>query len=56
MRIRISFKPQDFWIGLFYDGAFGFNHHAKDNIPFHNRAVYVCILPMFPIRITWYKD
>lgn len=35
--INISFKWFDFWIGLFVD------------VP--NKSLYVCLIPMFPIKI-----
>lgn len=36
-RISISFKWYDFWIGGFYDRS--------------KRILYICLLPMLPIRI-----
>jgi hypothetical protein len=37
MNIRIAFKPQDLWIGLYIE----------------RRRVYICLLPTLPICITW---
>lgn len=44
MRIKVMFEPRDLWIGVYWTtfatSAFGVS-----------LAVYVCLLPMLPIRI-----
>jgi hypothetical protein len=41
--IRIEFKPQDCWIGVYWKSE-------KLLVD-----IWICIIPMFPIHITHYK-
>lgn len=43
IKIRIKFKWQDIWIGAYYEGY-------KEGFC----SIYICIIPMLPIRIWWY--
>ena len=40
MRIRLEFKPQDCWIGLYW----------KSNILYCH--VWICLLPMLPVHVV----
>lgn len=42
--LSISFDPRDFWIGLYVPESSGF------------MQFFVCIVPMFPIYVAWYKE
>ena len=44
MELKLEFKKQDCWIGLFW-------RKTK-----HINEVWICIIPMFPIHITWYDE
>lgn len=39
MRIKTFFRWYDLWIGMYIDTK--------------NKAVYVCPIPMFGIKVTW---
>lgn len=42
MRLSIKFEPKDLWVGVFWDRC-GFSGYV----------VYVCLIPMLPIRLEW---
>lgn len=47
MRIRLKFEPCDLWVGAYFsyaDGRFDTVHR-----------LYICLVPMLPIVITWWK-
>lgn len=41
-KARPFFKPKDFWIGVYVDRE--------------NRAVYICPLPMFGLKVWWWRE
>lgn len=41
VQIWIHFEPRDMWFGVYWNREDGFNE------------VYVCLLPMIPIRFMW---
>ena len=45
MKINIKFEPRDIWIGLYIDSKFD-TYRCKYKI-------YVCLLPMLPIVISY---
>ena len=52
MIIRLEFKPQDLWIGVYWksefvpsDFSYREGHWVWD--------IWVCIIPMLPIHIGW---
>ena len=51
MKVKIEFKPQDLWIGIYWttreEVYFNLNH---DIVVIH---ILVCIIPMLPIHITY---
>lgn len=46
--LHIKFEPRDLWIGVFWD-----TYHSEHVGGLHLLDVYVCIVPMLPIRLTW---
>ena len=43
LTILIGFDPRDIWIGLFWNRP----------EPFYDLFIYICIVPMFPIKIEY---
>ena len=41
MKLRIEFKPQDCWVGAFWQ--------RKGNI----QHLWICLLPMLPLHFEW---
>lgn len=50
MKIKIFFEPRDIWVGVFWDLDIVDTPYGP---LFENYRVYICIIPMFPIKITW---
>ena len=48
-RISILFEPRDLWIGVYWD-----RHVSK--CPGWNVVFFVCIVPMFPIKVEWGQE
>ncbi len=46
--IRIEYEPRDLWIGVFYKRTY------LDHGWGHWMDMWICIVPMFPIHITYY--
>ena len=42
--ISLRYEPRDLWIGVYWDR------------PIWGLVIYICILPMLPIRIHWYYE
>jgi hypothetical protein len=53
-RVRIKFEPRDCWVGVYWthDGYDCFR--AAINKYGCSYAVYVCLVPCFPIVIRWH--
>lgn len=49
MRIKLEFKPEDCWIGAYWK-----RHLATLGVWEYN--LWVCLIPMLPIHITWQYD
>lgn len=45
--VTIKFEPRDLWIGVFW------MHSKSVESAYQNLTVYVCILPILPIRFEW---
>jgi hypothetical protein len=50
--VRLMFKPQDLWVGIYidkespkYDGGWG-----------GRCDIFICLVPMLPIRIRFWAD
>lgn len=53
LRVRAFFEPRDLWVGVFWTVD---THALNDEwrvVPQRVLRVYVCILPCFPILVTW---
>lgn len=44
--VKLKFVPRDLWIGVFIDAPMYGTY-------VNTYAVYICIVPMFPIKICW---
>jgi hypothetical protein len=49
-KISVYFEPRDIWIGIYWTRK---TDTAKLMEEFY---VYICILPMIPIRLVWQRD
>jgi hypothetical protein len=47
MSICIKFNPHDIWIGIYWRRSTSLWRQITD--------IYVCVLPMLPIHISWSK-
>ena len=43
--VRLIWEPRDFWIGVYWERVYEVYERGFD--------LYVCLVPMFPIRISW---
>lgn len=46
-QITVKFEPRDLWIGVFW------KLHRSIESKFKRLELYICIVPMFPIYITF---
>lgn len=54
LKVRIEFKPQDCWIGAFWKKTVtGRPHYSGDEHWWHDWDLWVCLLPMVPIHLSW---
>lgn len=47
-KVRVYFEPRDLWVGVYWN-------YEKDKylVPASKLDIYICIIPMFPIRLSW---
>lgn len=50
--IKLEFKWQDMWIGLFYKNETRWKGVLQDE-PICLRHLWICLIPMCPIHIRW---
>jgi len=50
VRVRIEFKPQDLWLGLYWKVDPHYYNEKRDG---EWVDVWVCLIPMLPIHIDW---
>ena len=48
LTVRVKFDPHDLWVGTYW-------RRTGEGLPWYRWAVYVCLVPMFPIRVTWFR-
>jgi len=54
-KITIKFEPRDLWVGVYWD----YYVHPKSAFTFEQLVtldIYVCLLPMIPIRFRWERE
>lgn len=52
IKVRVVFEPRDLWIGAYWDCAPVY--WRREDLIFVDRyRVFICLVPMFPILITW---
>lgn len=49
-KIKIYFEPRDIWVGVYWSRSQSLTQ-LVDIL-----RVYICIVPMLPIRLTWTID
>lgn len=49
VQVSFYFEPRDIWVGVYWDNE----NYRNDGST--QRTVYVCLLPMLPIRFLWFK-
>jgi len=49
LKIRLEWKPQDLWIGVFWKQVGNRRDPAQWFVHFH---VWICILPCLPVHVT----
>ncbi len=57
VQISICFEPRDVWVGVFWDRDELGVVDEDDNIlreTIYENTIYICLLPMLPIRFLWY--
>ena len=56
MKIRIEFKLEDFWIGIFWKKNFDRYTDIKKEYPYTSiyirYQIWICVVPCFPVHIT----
>lgn len=53
-KISIMFFPADFWIGVFFKKEWhNSTFYNKINADYFDLYIYICILPMLPIRLVF---
>ena len=51
MKVRLEFKPQDCWVGAYWETR---PHDCAFDVCYNNeRHLWVCLLPMLPIHFQW---
>lgn len=55
MKVRLEWKPQDLWIGAFWDKKPIVYLGRRDDGEWvaSEQHVWICLLPMLPIHIWW---
>jgi hypothetical protein len=54
MQIRLEFKPQDLWVGLYWTRR---RYHDTDTgAAGWMTDLWVCVVPMVPLHIRWWRE
>lgn len=48
MRVKLEWKPNDLWIGAYWE--------SRTNYGIRYTHVWICLVPMLPIHISWFYD
>jgi len=46
-KVRIFFEPRDLWVGVYWTKRAAYGHNQAET------DVYICLLPMLPIRVRF---
>ena len=49
MRVRVEFKPQDLWVGLFWR-----RETIAAQVFGWDVDLWICLVPMFPLHVSWH--
>lgn len=49
-QLTVKFEPRDLWVGIYWDWSP--RHEPDDIYDYSELKIYVCIVPMLPIRLT----
>ena len=52
LSMKLLWEPRDMWIGVYWTRVFD---HLCDR-KFDHLFVYICLLPMLPIRLHWTRS
>jgi len=55
IKVKILFEPRDMWVGLYWK-YYGDIFPGRTTYHCHRFRVWICIVPMFPIRLTFDRD
>jgi len=56
MQVKLLFEPRDLWIGVYWDLKHSFKKRETGIVDLDRLEIYICIIPMLPVRISleWY--
>lgn len=52
MKVRLKFEPRDLWVGVFWDNS-NQNWYPDTNRLTQEWNIYICLIPMFPVKVMW---
>lgn len=53
MRVRLEFKPQDLWIGVYW--SVSRSYFYPEDVECTYCDLWVCLVPMLPIHFSWMR-
>jgi len=49
-------EPRDIWLGVYWTWGVSNGRFPGDEDVADRTEVYICLVPCFPIKLTWYYD
>lgn len=49
MKVRLEFKKEDLWVGVYWRGVPWADAYWRYDI-------WLCVLPCLPVHVTWYRE